>query len=609
MSDQRFPSPFEVEPPDGDIEGWQELYPYSLVFSEGRRQYEEARFWFQDSMHWPRAMTPWDSTFLEYALASLSQFNSRHYRIPPADGIDFRVLYGYPYFSPVTIDDPARIESRVPEFVERAGYYFANWDDLYQRWLDKVKDNIAAIDALDFSPLPEMEPLEVITSGRGIGSGWDLQEQYHRFKDLNLKVWQYHFEFLNLGYAAYLDYFGFCKQAWPSIPDLAIARMVAGVEVDLFKPNEKLKDLAHLAIELGLARVFDDPDDVEGIRRALAGGGSGPQWQAAWEEAADPWFNFSSGTGFYYNDKVWLDHPEIPYAFIRDYITKIEAGEDITRPIEEIRAERDRIVAEYAELLPTDEDREVFQQKLGLARTVFPYVENHNFYIEHWTMSRVWRKLRELGEVVAKEGFIDDPRDIVFFRRDELDEVIWDLYSNWAVNAPAAGPTYWPQRIQRRKEIVQRFETWRPPKALGEPPEVVTEPFTIMLWGITSDSVKGWLGSDGDSGAIRGMSASPGVVEGPARVVFSPDDLGSVQDGEILVAPITAPSWAPVFPKIKACVTDIGGMMSHAAIVCREYGVPAVTGTGFGTDQIKSGQRIRVDGSAGTVEILDGPAS
>ena len=87
--------------------------------------------------------------------------------------------------------------------------------------------------------------------------------------------------------------------------------------------------------------------------------------------------------------------------------------------------------------------------------------------------------------------------------------------------------------------------------------------------------------------------------------MFSPDDVGDIQDGEILVAPITAPSWAPVFPKIQACVTDIGGMMSHAAIVCREYSVPAVTGTGFGTDRIKTGDRIRVDGSSGTVTILD----
>jgi pyruvate,water dikinase len=100
------------------------------------------------------------------------------------------------------------------------------------------------------------------------------------------------------------------------------------------------------------------------------------------------------------------------------------------------------------------------------------------------------------------------------------------------------------------------------------------------------------------------MAASPGVVEGVARVIFSPDEIGLLQEGEILVAPLTAPSWAPIFGKIQATVTDTGGMMSHAAIVCREYGLPAVTGTGFATSTIQTGQRIRVDGSNGVVTVL-----
>ena len=196
--------------------------------------------------------------------------------------------------------------------------------------------------------------------------------------------------------------------------------------------------------------------------------------------------------------------------------------------------------------------------------------------------------------------------DILFLRRDEVNEVLWDYYSNWAVNAPTAAAHHWGPKIARRREIHAKLKEWQPPKALGEPPEVITEPFTIMLWGITSDSVENWLGSDeGDANLLTGMAASPGSVEGVARLVFNPDEVGDLEDGEILVAPITAPSWAPVFPKIQACVTDIGGMMSHAAIVCREYGVPAVTGTGFGTNKIKTGDRIRVDGSTGTVTILD----
>ena len=100
-------------------------------------------------------------------------------------------------------------------------------------------------------------------------------------------------------------------------------------------------------------------------------------------------------------------------------------------------------------------------------------------------------------------------------------------------------------------------------------------------------------------------AASPGVVEGVARVVRTIDEIGDVQAGEVLVCSVTAPSWGPVFPKIAAAVSDIGGMMSHAAIVAREYGLPAVVGTGNATSAIKTGDRVRVDGNTGTVTILD----
>jgi hypothetical protein len=237
---ERFPSPFEIETPPG-AEGWQDLYTYSLPFSEDRREYEDAVFWFQDGIHWPEVLTPWDATFYEYAIASLSQYNTRHYLIPPALGIDYRVLNGYAYLTPVPVVDGAEIEARVPIFMERAGFYFMNWDDLYDKWLVKIKALIAEMEAIEFEPLPDKEELAVVTEGHGTGSGLTIQESYRSLLNLGLKLWQYHFEFLNLGYAAYLDFFGFCKEAFPNIPDLAIAKMVAGVEVDLFKPDEKLQ--------------------------------------------------------------------------------------------------------------------------------------------------------------------------------------------------------------------------------------------------------------------------------------------------------------------------------------------------------------------------------
>ena len=131
-----------------------------------------------------------------------------------------------------------------------------------------------------------------------------------------------------------------------------------------------------------------------------------------------------------------------------------------------------------------------------------------------------------------------------------------------------------------------------------------------MLWGVTTDKVKEWLKGSvdidpGDVKEIKGFAASAGVVEGKARVLKRLKDVMDLEPGEILVCPTTNPSWAPVFTKIKAAVTDIGGLTSHAAIVCREYGVPSVTGTGIATSVIKTGDTIRVDGETGVVTIIE----
>ena len=104
---------------------------------------------------------------------------------------------------------------------------------------------------------------------------------------------------------------------------------------------------------------------------------------------------------------------------------------------------------------------------------------------------------------------------------------------------------------------------------------------------------------------LRGVPASPGTVEGRARVVLSPAQIPEVGTGEILVCPATAPAWAPVFAHVGAVVSDVGGTMSHAAILCREYGIPAVLGTGHATRRVATGDLVRVDGAAGTVTILD----
>jgi len=123
----------------------------------------------------------------------------------------------------------------------------------------------------------------------------------------------------------------------------------------------------------------------------------------------------------------------------------------------------------------------------------------------------------------------------------------------------------------------------------------------MKIFGFDLMSLKGKRGRGGKGLLIRGVATSPGKVKGVARVLHSPEEFDQMQPGDVLVASITTPAWTPLFAMASAVVTDVGGPLSHGSIVAREYGIPAVLGTGVATKRIHSGQVITVDGSAGIV--------
>jgi pyruvate,water dikinase len=420
-------------------------------------------------------------------------------------------------------------------------------------------------------------------------------------------IWTLHSEFLNLGYAAYLQFLLLCKSHFPDITDQTISRMVSGIDVILFRPDDELRRLAKKAEELGIGDAVIAATTEAELRANLAGTDAGKTWLADLDETANPWFYFSNGSGMYHHHRSWVDDMTLPIQGIVDYINMVRRGEALERELDKRQAGLDEITDLYRDLLD-DEAKTEFDGALGLSRTVFPYVENHNFYIEHWFMTEFWNKVREFGKLFSEWGFWSNADDIFYLRRAEVVEAVIDLQAAWSHGTEPQGPAYWPGVVAKRKEIYKALAAWTPPPALGPVPEDVSEPLTIMLWGITPETVERWLDQADGSGSkteLGGFAAAPGVVEGIARVVLTPDQLDTVQEGEILVAPVTNTSWTPVFNRIKGAVSDIGGIMCHAAIVSREYGLPAVVGTGFGTTAIKSGMRIRVDGDNGKVTILD----
>jgi pyruvate,water dikinase len=421
------------------------------------------------------------------------------------------------------------------------------------------------------------------------------------------RICHYHFELVNLGYGAYLDFYELCRQAFPDISDQTIAKMVAGLDLVALRPDDELRRLARLAVELGVATQVKGADGEKALRKLLTGSERGEQWLGDFEQTKHPWFNFSYGNGLYHHHRSWIDDPTLPIAMIGSYIERLEAGDEIARPREQVVVERDRITDEHRAFLH-EESRVAFDEQLALARTVFPHIENHNFYIEHWYHTVFWNKVREFGALLARHGFLTDQEDIFFLRHDEVRSTLDELRFFWSSGGAgvALGPVRWPEIVERRKRIHAAMRVWAPPPALGLAPEEITEPVTIMHWGITTERVREWLESSAgaDPNTLRGVAGSPGVVEGVARVILDVDQLNDVEAGEVLVAPFTSTSWTPVFGRIAAAVTDAGGVMCHAAIVAREYGLPAVLGTTTGTKRIRTGDRLRVDGAGGLVTIL-----
>jgi pyruvate,water dikinase len=584
------------------------MYPYHVPFSEDRRDFEEGRFWFQDALHWPEPMAPFEAVLVENVFVGFGQGNARIFAIPPTLGAEYRILNGYVYLSPNAVEDEAELARRAKIFEERAAHYYGNWDALYDRWVEKAEAVIRGLKELEVPDLPDLEDEAIVTEGRGWGSAHALSVAYRRLLDGADLIFQYHFELISLGYVAYASLYEFCGQAFPDISDQVIAKMLSGADVLPLRPDEELKQLARSALELGVETAVKSVGSEQELQAALSQTPAGTRWLKQFEQAKDPWFYFSFGNGSYSYHRSWIDDTAWPIAMIGSYIERLEAGEEISRPRDSVLAERERLTAEYRDLL-TEDGRAEFDRRLGLARTVFPYVENHHFYVEHWHNAIFWNKVREFGALLARHGFLAEGDDVFYLRPDEvglaLDELrLW--WSTGSVGVPR-GPEVWPPKVEHRRSILEAMRRWDPPLALGQVPERAVDPILTMLWGIDSDRIEAWLTTaDGGPGVtLKGVAGSAGIAEGPARVLLYPDDLAELRQDEILVAPSTSPSWTPAFASISGAVLDIGGIMSHAAIVAREYGLPAVLGTGTGTKAIKTGDRVRVDGDAGLVTILD----
>ncbi len=225
-----------------------------------------------------------------------------------------------------------------------------------------------------------------------------------------------------------------------------------------------------------------------------------------------------------------------------------------------------------------------FEKLLASAQRFQPLREEQVYWFTlGWPLMR--RAVRRLGELLHGRDRLDDPDEVFFITRDELLAALAES----------------DDRRELSVEAVHRRATWDGQRRLV-PPLVIGEvaPMFKRFIGAAEEAVR-MPSASGESG-VRGIAASPGRVTGPVRVIRSASEFGRLQPGDVLVAPITTPAWTPLFATAAAVVTDTGGVASHSSIVAREYGIPAVVGTGDATRRLRDGQIVTVDGAAGLVQ-------
>jgi pyruvate,water dikinase len=306
--------------------------------------------------------------------------------------------------------------------------------------------------------------------------------------------------------------------------------------------------------------------------------------------------NWSAGHGFDIDEPTLMEMPDLVVESLRVAVAedpRAQAGDDATERAVQVRSAVPRA------------HRSEFDQVLGEARLVHRLRDERALYCDVWANGLMRRAIVAAGARVAGQGLIDDAGHLVEATWDEMRslladdglspsalEAAADLAARAAYRSTADPSTVAPVLGQSSRSPVPT--EWLTPGAAR-----TEAAFRTYLAAMDADD-----DDVGSTATLRGVGASPGVFEGPARVVHGAAGIGNIRDGDVLVTGATSPAFNIVLPLIGAIVTDQGGMLSHAAIVAREYAIPAVVGTETATRQITDGARLRVDGVAGEVTVV-----
>jgi phosphohistidine swiveling domain-containing protein len=538
---------------------------------------KKLHFWLDD-LHCPQPISPmwFDIGGWWYTCG----YMYRRFGVPFGKDWLGKIVDGYVH-SAVVPRDPQEEAELAPYFHMVMPVYadkFLGW--WKNRLLPEILRNFEYLDnfPMETSSLPELMIL--------LEDAIDIQERHFRLHwVLNLAQFQTSMTFEKM----LVEYLG------EKHKDLAGRVLVSDEDRnwDSIRELWKMKEQAKKSAAIKAA--FDQNDHASGVMKALAGSEEGRRLLKEIDDYKMEYGNKSMYTHEYIYT-TWREDPTPIVEALRGYLI---SDYDYEKDVRGLREGRDKAIAEMWSAFPNDRpraDREKLQSAMDLALKMIPLTPDHHFYMDQGTYARVRLVLMAIGRKLVELGVLSQADDVLFLKYHELRV----LSANFAAFDGKALTKM--RRKERDKAFSVRPRLWAGTITYWS---LYQEPYKQGLWDWPDIYERSKQASKQPAGTLRGLGASAGVVEGIARLVQSPEQFDQVAKGDVLVCKMTNPAWVVLFTKISGLVTDSGGALSHPAVVSREFGIPAVVGTTSATQKIKTGQRIRVNGASGVVEILE----
>ena len=548
---------------EGVLVNWDEERDMALI--------DRYKVWLCDRKETLRSPTPFDLWMLQYNYDNIGlQYGHEYFAVPECRGFDCKLKDGWVYNGTIFTTEQERVERR-EKFQKRIEPWIEDFGREYHKGVEEVMALYERAKAVDLENCEDFELLDAFD---------EWIRLYRRAGNLHM-VWL-------LAYCKIYEMFEeSCKElVGIDRNERLFNDLMAGFNHKILQTDREMFYLGNKAKELGLEPLFEENADDEALLARMEESEEGRTWLQAFRGFLDE-YGWRTVENWDASHPTWIEKPSMVVPSIRRFMKVQFFALDEAAP--KLVAAREKAEKEIVSLVP-DDKRTEFIKLMKAAQWSSIVDEEHPYYAENYGNALARRVTKEIGRRFAAQRIIDHPQDVYFLLPEEISVRILGRFPAQAL-------------VAQRKAEHARFRREEPELFIGDITklgEVIASSPMLRSTQQPHPRVRPELKAD-----LYGTVSTPGQAEGVVKVLRSEEDFLEFEPGDILVSIETSSVWTPLFNLAAAVITDTGGILSHSAILGREYGLPVISGCVEGTRKLKTGMRVRVDGDAGAVYILD----